>query len=416
LRFDFMDNDSIRRSILSHVDEVVSRLACALTVASSRSLQSEIRRFASLPPDGAFAARLPSSYCWVVANDPARGPLREPPRDVPHVELDVPFDLGGPLRKSLEEATDEVGGFRHAYGMLTPVFDVAASLNRAQMDDLIKWAPTFEQEATRISVLGILLIDALRKDALAGLDTPGADAERRVQEYAGLLRMIADLQLLASDDGARPWLEGMAKSFEWQRWTPSWQLVRERLIEFLPAAAWSVQAFGPSIIDGYLGALVRSNHPMLVFDALFGLISLALSAPAEAPAILSEIKNRRAFIETPVASERELVNWLVTAALEVIEGPDKIRSRLAERFGFRGALQPGRLLPRILADTREHDPAHPLIGESMPLAFALLPVILEGNRIDAYPEAPMGDLATERIVDALVRAWGAAARPRAVIH
>jgi hypothetical protein len=411
-----MDNDSIRSSILTDVDEVVARLACALTLTSSLSLQADVRRFAGLPRDVAFAARLPSSHCWILAGDPAHPPLREPPRDVPHVELGEPFDRGGSLREALQKATDEVGGFGQAYGLLTPVFDVAAPRSRAQMDDLIKWAPTFEQQATRISTLEIMLVDALRKDVIAGLATPTAEAELRVREYVGLLRMIADLQLLASDDGARPWLEGMAKSFEWKHWTPSWPLVRERFVEFMPAAAWSVQAFGPSLIDGYLGALVRSSHPMLVFDALFGLIALALSAQGQAPAIAAEIKSRRAFIQTPVAAEGGLVGWLVTAALEVIEGSDKTKSRLAERFGFGGALQPDHLLPRILADTREHDAADPLIGDSMPLAFALLPVILGGKRRDAYPEAPMGDLPTERMVDALRRAWGVASRPRTLIH
>ena len=413
-----MDNDSIRRSILTDVDEVVARLACVLTIASSPSLQSEIRRFVGAPPDVAFAAQLPASKSWILVENLSRAALvHQPPLDVPNIDLDVPFSVGGPLREALEKATEETEGFQRAYGLLTPVFDVTAPRSRAQMVDLMAWTPTFGPLAMRIATRGVMLVDALRRDMLAGLDAPTPQADLRVREYVGLLRTIADLQLLAADAGARPWLEGMAKSFQWRQWTPSWSLVRERLVEFTPAAAWSVQALGPGVVESYLDALVRADQLMLIFDALFGLVALALSAPAEVPAIVSAIKNRRAFIQTPAASERDFVTWLVTAASTVIAAPNLTKRQLADAAGFRGPMQPDRLLSHVLVNFREYDAVDPLAGQSTPLAFALLPVILAGERGDAYPEPAMADRSTEQMRQALRRAWAAASRPpRAVVH
>jgi hypothetical protein len=412
-----MDNDPIRQAILSDVDEVVARLACALTVAASASFQSDIRRFAGVPDDTTFVARLPSSHCWVLVSEKApAGLVRQPPPGIALVDLDIPLAVGGPLRTALEKASDAEEGFQLAYGLLTPVFDATAPKTRAQVADLIPWAPTFEQLAVRISTRAVTLADALRKDMLAGLELQTPEAELRVREYAGLLRMMGDLQLLASDDGARPWLEGMAKSFQWQQWTPSWPLVRERVTSGIPAAAWAVQAIGPAIIDDYLDALVRSSHAMVVFDALFGLVALALSSPADARVITSEIKSRRGFIRTPVAAENALVDGLVGAAVEVITAPDKTKRQLADAVGFRGPLEPARFLPHVLAKTREHDTADPLVGALTPLAFAVLPVIFEGERSDAYPEEAMDHLPTQHIADAVRRAWGVGSRPRPVVH
>lgn len=412
-----MDNDAIRRSILTDVDEVVSRLACALTLSSSPTLQAEVRRFAGLAEGAAFAGRLPVSDCWVqVSGSGAGQPVRRPPRGVAAIELEAPFEAGGPLRPALEAATDQVGGFRQAYDLLTPLFDATSPRTRGQMVELVRWAPTFEILATRISARGVMLVDALRDEVLATLDAQTPEADLRLREYAGLLRMIADLQLLAADDGARPRLEGMGRSFQWRQWTPSWPLVRERLIEFTPAAAWSAQAFGPSFVESYLEALVRSTHLVLVLDALFGLIALALSAPSEARIIAAEIRGRRAFIQTPVPSESGHVDWLVAAASEVIAAPEAATRVLAWATGFSGALKPDRLLPHVLAQLRAHDPADPVSGGSAPLAFAILPLILAGGRADAYPPAPLGALPAAAMSEGLRRAWGGSQRPPPVTH
>jgi hypothetical protein len=412
-----MDNEAIRRSILADVDEVVSRLACALTLAASPTLQAEVRRFAGLAEGAAFAGRLPVSDCWVLVSvSGAARPVRQPPRGVAAVELEAPFDAGAPLRPVLEAATDQVGGFPQAFGLLTPLFDPASPRTRGQMVELIRWAPTFEILATRISTHAVMLVDALRKEVLFALDAQAPEADLRVREYVGLLRMIADLQLLAADDGARPRLEGLGRSFEWRQWTPSWPLVRERLVEFTPAAAWSAQAFGPSFVQSYLDALVRSNHLALVLDALFGLIAIALSAPSEARTIAAEIQGRRDFIQTPVPSESSHVAWLVAAAAQVIATPEAATRGLAQATGFRGALKPDRLLPHVLTRLRTHDPADPVGGGAAPLAFAILPLILAGRRADAYPPAPLGELPAAAMSEGLRRAWGGSQRPPPVTH
>ncbi len=412
-----MDNAALRRSILADVDEVVSRLACALTLAASSTLQAAVRRSAGLAAGAAFAGRLPESDCWVLVDATGAGRLeRQPSGGAAPIELEAPFALGGPLRPALEAATDQVGGFPRAYDLLTPLFDPASPRTRGQMVELIRWAPTFELLATRISARAVMLVDGLRQEVLSALEAQAPEADLRVREYAGLVRMIADLQLMAADAGARPRLEGLGRSFQWRQWTPSWPLLRERRLEVTPAAAWSVHAFGPSFVESYLEALVRSNHLVLVLDALFGLIAIALSTPSEARTIAAEIRGRRDFIRTPVPSEGGHVAWLVAAACEVIAAPETATRRLAEATGFGGELKPEGLLPHLLERLRTQDPADPVVGAAAPLAFTILPVILAGERGDAYPPTAVGDLPASALAESLRRAWGGPQRPPPVTH
>ncbi len=381
-------------------------------------MQADLRRWAGAQPGVTFAGRLPTSDCWILLSETAPATLlRHPPAGVAQLDLETPLAVEGPLRPALEKATDEAGAFPRAYDLMTPVFDAATPRRRAEMAELIGWAPAFEQVAARISTRTVALVDGLRPAVLESLGAPNAETELRVREYAGLLNAIADLQILVADDGGRPWLDGMAKSFPWARWTPSWSLVRERLIGFTPAAAWSVQAIGPGILGAYLDALVRADHLMLIFDALFGLAALGISSPGDAPAIIAEIKSRRAFVRTPAPEEQALVDWLVSTACEVIAAPEQTKRQLADATRFDGPLEAGRLLLHVLANTREHDAVEPLIGQRAPLAFALLPVILSGRRWDAYPEDPTrSDMPAQIMADALRRAWGGAPRPKALVH
>jgi hypothetical protein len=209
----------------------------------------------------------------------------------------------------------------------------------------------------------------------------------------------------------------MAHSFEWRHWTPSWQFMRERVVDVLPAAAWSVRAYGPGVVDDYLSALLRSAHPMQVFDALFGLVALALSTTGSAQAIATEIRTRKAFVNTPIEGEADRVAWMVTSALEVIAEPDAAVRRLTAD-GFLGhPSDPGPLLRRLLIEARDHDPVEPLLGDRTPLALSALPLIFATDRAAGYPDASAPNPTSATIVERLQRAWvPASARVRQVVH
>src|SRR6202043_1893948 len=101
-----------------------------------------------------------------------------------------------------------------------------------------------------------------------------------------LAQAVGQLTLLASSNEARPWLASMAKSFVWENWTPSFVLLRERTFWLAAIAARSAAAFGESVVEGYLRRLSQAKHPMMTFDALFGLTAIALANPSSKASIL----------------------------------------------------------------------------------------------------------------------------------
>jgi len=58
-------------------------------------------------------------------------------------------------------------------------------------------------------------------------------------------------------------------------------------------AARSAAAFGESVVEGYLKRLTQAKHPMMVFDAFFGLSAIALANPSSKAAIIAELRSLR---------------------------------------------------------------------------------------------------------------------------
>ena len=83
----------------------------------------------------------------------------------------------------------------------------------------------------------------------------------------------------------------MASQLSWTMWTPTFPLLRERTVWLAACAARSAVAFGEPVIGQYLATLSKAEHPMKAFDALFGLVAIALDRKALARSILSEIRS-----------------------------------------------------------------------------------------------------------------------------
>src|SRR5260221_7048009 len=89
----------------------------------------------------------------------------------------------------------------------------------------------------------------------------------------------------------------MASQFRWTMWTPTFPLLRERTVWLAACAARSAVAFGEPAIGQYLATLSKAEHPMKAFDALFGLVAIALDRKDSAASILSEIRSlKQAFV------------------------------------------------------------------------------------------------------------------------
>jgi len=88
---------------------------------------------------------------------------------------------------------------------------------------------------------------------------------------------MAHLMLAFSSAGTSSWLFDMAKSFEWINWTPTTVLFRERNVWLAAAAAKTAATFGPNVIDSYFRYLSSADHAIKIGDALFALVSIALT-------------------------------------------------------------------------------------------------------------------------------------------
>jgi hypothetical protein len=122
----------------------------------------------------------------------------------------------------------------------------------------------------------------------------------------------------------------MAHSFVWKNWTPSYPLVRERILRLAVRGAWTAARFGPSVIDRYLATL--TGGPLLrVFDGILGLVSLAIVFEHERDAI-----HRSLSLALKRRGRRNGNDALVLEALRrssdcVLATPDEAEARVVRR-------------------------------------------------------------------------------------
>ena len=101
--------------------------------------------------------------------------------------------------------------------------------------------------------------------------------------YWSLVHASARATVLACTPEARPWLVEMSRTFTWSRWTPTFNLNRDRTIWLTACGVHAAAAFGPDVVDPYLSILGAARHPFTSFDALAGLLAIAESYALRRP-------------------------------------------------------------------------------------------------------------------------------------
>jgi hypothetical protein len=209
----------------------------------------------------------------------------------------------------------------------------------------------------------------------------------------------------------------MAKSFTWTNWTPTFPLVRERTV--WSAAARSATAFGAEVVDRYVGALVRAIHIIIqLFDALFGLTAIALSAGDVRDSIASRIAT-----EATVTTHHQMIG--VEFAEAAYRSAANCRSRpesgapvhqdLLDRLSWRpGSLRGLGTREAFRVDPTDIDESREMIG------FRALPRILSTKVPFHYPLRPRACApllrALEEMPELLRRAWGPRDQTPRTIH
>jgi hypothetical protein len=195
---------------------------------------------------------------------------------------------------------------------------------------------------------------------------------------------MGHLSLLASPRDAHAWLTGLANSFEWLNWTPTFPLLRERTLWLSAVAARCAVAYGEGTIDKYLTTFSRAEHPMKCFDALFGLLAIALDQEPVAAHVMAEIQRIRRGSSHHRARFDALVETMTATALNVLRDPATARLRFDKigSLGMDSQLRATRgfLTPAAL----RHDPTEILWSGDM-LGLLALPTFVGAPAQAYYP-------------------------------
>ncbi len=111
-------------------------------------------------------------------------------------------------------------------------------------------------------------------------------SERALRERWNLIHALSHSTLLAASANPTTWLVEMAGAFEWQTWTRSFPLVRERVHRLAMRGAWAAARFGTGVVDRYLRVIMEGRQPLHCFDAVLGTTAIALASPGDSSAII----------------------------------------------------------------------------------------------------------------------------------
>ena len=414
-----MDNALIRHGMIDDLNEMVRRLSCAIALEQDAPLQAKLARKAGAAHNGLLTVLIPKSEAWL-----SLGAGRSPRvhRDAPLGIIPIKFEelarRDGAIGETLTAAIDRTQANDQAAKLLGPFFDLEPGPTRAQMRDLLKWAPVLEQVAYRYTARTTTLLDRLRPELLTAADEPSAARDQKLLEYWSLLHTGGHFSLLASSAEARPWLTGMAQSFTWETWTPTFPLLRERTLWLAAVGARSAVAFGEPVIEPYLTALALANHPLRTMDALCGLVAIALDQERTAPAILAELVKARDILSRQTRSDGPLMRVLIDSAIQTLREPQRAARELIEDWPVADhwSQKANGLLNTIALRL---DPTEVLPSKST-VGLIALPVLAAMGTAAYYPEEPTRELAMppQVIAAILSRAWGAGSQSQsaATLH
>jgi hypothetical protein len=330
------DHLGLRSSILLDANELFARLAFAITVEQDVRLHSRLRKFARVRASDSLMVSLPESDAWLRIDTGSPPTVhRAPIPGLVQVDLDAAANQDGALRTDLMTATHRTNATSQALQLLRPLFDGEQVPNREQVGILAKWALTIDRVAYRFCAHTTNLLDGLRPALVVGLNQHDGPPEKRLIEYWHFAHTMGHVMLLASPRDAQPWLTGLANSFEWVNWTPTFALLRERTLWLSAVAARCAVAFGEGTIDKYLATFSRAAHPLKSFDALYGLLAIALDQESTAAHVITEIQRIRRGPSYRGAPFEALIETMTATVLTVLRDPAAARARF-DQMGGRG--------------------------------------------------------------------------------
>lgn len=275
-----MQIDQVADELLSEaaadIREIVGTITLAVALERDKGLQYRLRQRAGVAEAADLLLTLPMTASRVIIA--SNSVLASRDAHGTAFNLNMLADEAPPLHAEITQACSRVAA--DVTKLFDPVITPGRVVSREDFLLLRRWSPLIERPAYRLSARLVTLLEGWRPSALLEAATLGpAHTNGPLARYYALAHGMAHLLLATSAREARPWLVDMAKSVGWLNWTPTIGLIRERTMWLTAAAIRSVADFGPDIVPLYFGALDRANHAVKVFDALTGLVAIAVANP-----------------------------------------------------------------------------------------------------------------------------------------
>jgi hypothetical protein len=302
--------------------EMVEALAIALAIESDGSSQAQLRKLARASDGRPFMVTQLGSPAWLkLGNDRGITVHRGRVDGLKTVDLALALASNPSLTDALKRAVSRTA-LAAANKLLDPLWEMDAIPSREQYVVLRHWSPLLNQLAYKSGARLSILLDLLRPEIRKYLAADAENASPQLYLYWSALHVMANLILLASDAQCRPWLNDMASRLSWTMWTPTFSLLRERTAWLAACAARSAVAFGEPVIGQYLATLSKAEHPMKAFDALFGLVAIALGRNVVAASILSEIGSLKRALDGRHVEHADYFKMAYHDAIRVISEAD----------------------------------------------------------------------------------------------
>ena len=381
--------------------EMVTQLAAAMAIIRDARLRQRLGEIAGVDLGQDFLIGQLRNQSWLKVGGHGYTIDRKRQTGLSVVDLDEVLRTLPEFEQSLQDSLQRTYAMKDAYSILEGLFQPSPIQSRSNFHQIFEWAPLLEQMAYKAAMRILQVLDTLRSVVRLELSgAPGIGATS-LGAYWQLLHALGQLTLVASSNEARPWLADMANSFVWENWTPSFVLLRERTFWLAAIAARSAAAFGESVVEGYLRRLSQARHPMMVFDALFGLTAIALANPPSKAQILAELNSMR---DANLALTRDHSVYLISyeSAVRVLSGPSVGLREFRELHWRAGSATGMATRPALIGDPTA------LSASGEYLGFSMLPFVADSSHDEHFPKFPAQsekEMSRGKIAAAFRRAW-----------
>jgi hypothetical protein len=381
--------------------QMVTQLAAAMSITRDAGLRERLGEIAAVDPGQEFLVGQLKNQSWLKVGGSGYTVDRKRQARLSAIDLDELLPTLPEFERSLQHSMQRTHALRDAYNILEPLFQPLPIQSRSNFHEIFKWAPLLEQLAYKAAMHILQILDSLRSVVRLELNgAPGIGAAS-LHTYWQLVHALGQLTLIASSNEARPWLASMANGFVWENWTPSFVLLRERTFWLAAIAARSAAAFGESVVEDYLRRLSQAKHPMMVFDALFGLTAIALANPSSKAPILSALNGLRV---ANLALARDHNVYLISyeSAVRILSGPPVEQREFRELHWRAGSPKGMATRPALIGDPTA------LSASGEYLGFSMLPFVTSSPQGEHFPKFPTyseKEISRGKIAAAFRRAW-----------